>query len=128
MTGIFEELKWEIIQLRKGGRIIGTYYCKKVCEVKPKFIQMTLSQNRRCRNQHSMAYQISVQVKMPIRKASLPELSGTGITSLILSSLLLNCRTTAYQNSLPFCELGTNLPGPSPYEILPFWRFISKLF
>ena len=55
MTGIFEELKWEIIQLRKGGRIIGTYYCKKVCEVKPKFMQMTLSQNRRCRNQHSMA-------------------------------------------------------------------------
>ena len=34
MTGIFEELKWEILQLRKGGRIIGPYYCKKVCEVK----------------------------------------------------------------------------------------------
>ena len=34
MTGIFEELKWEILQLRKGGRIIGSYYCKKVCEVK----------------------------------------------------------------------------------------------
>ena len=30
MTGIFEELKWEILQLRKGGRIIGQYYCKKV--------------------------------------------------------------------------------------------------
>ena len=29
MTGIFEELKWEILQLRKGGRIIGPYYCKK---------------------------------------------------------------------------------------------------
>ena len=57
MTGIFEELKWEIHQLRKGGRIIGPYYCKKVCEVKSKFMQMTLSQNRRCRNQHSMAYQ-----------------------------------------------------------------------
>ena len=34
MTGIFEELKWEILQLRKGGRIIGPYYYKKVCEVK----------------------------------------------------------------------------------------------
>ena len=33
MTGIFEELKWEILHLRKGGRIIGSYYCKKVCEV-----------------------------------------------------------------------------------------------
>ena len=63
MPGIFEELKWEIIQLRKGGRIIGTYYCKKVCEVKPKFMKMTLSQNRRCRNQHSLAYQISYASK-----------------------------------------------------------------
>ena len=58
MTGIFEELKWEILQLRKGGRIKGPYYCKKVCDVKSKFMQMTLSQKRRCRNQHSMAYQI----------------------------------------------------------------------
>ena len=51
MTGIFEELKWEILQLRKGGKITGPYNCKKVCEVKSKFMQMTLSQNRRCRNQ-----------------------------------------------------------------------------
>ena len=50
MTGKFEELKWGILQLRKGGRIIGTYYCKKVCEVKSKFMQMTLSHKRRCRN------------------------------------------------------------------------------
>ena len=49
-TGIFEELKWVILQLRKGGRIIGPFYCKKVCEVKSKFMQMTLFQNRRCRN------------------------------------------------------------------------------
>ena len=34
MTGIFEELKWEILLLRKGGRIIGPYYCKNVCDVK----------------------------------------------------------------------------------------------
>ena len=72
MTGIFEELKWEIIQLRKGGRIIGTYYCKKVCEVKPKFMQMTLSQNRRCRNQHSMAYQISYASKDAYKKSFSP--------------------------------------------------------
>ena len=43
-----------------------------------------------------------MQVKTSIRKASLPKLSGTGITSPILSSPLLNCRKTAYQNSLPF--------------------------
>ena len=68
MTGIFEELKLEILQLRKGGRIIGPYYCKKVCEVKSKFMQMTLSQNRRCRNQHSMVYQICYASKDTYKK------------------------------------------------------------
>ena len=81
---------------------MGPYYCKKVCQVKSKFMQMTLSKNRYCRNQHSMAYHIFMQVKTPIRKASLPKLLGTGITSPILSSPVLNCWTTAYQNSLPF--------------------------
>ena len=51
MTVIFEELKREILQLNKEERIIGSYYCKKVCKLKSKFMQMTLSQNRRCRNQ-----------------------------------------------------------------------------
>ena len=37
-----------------------------------------------------------MQVKTPIRKASFPKLSGTGITLPILSSPLLNCRTTVY--------------------------------
>ena len=131
MTGIFEELKWKIIQLRKRGRIIGTYYCKKVCEVKPKFMQMTLSKIDVAEINTQWLIRLVMQVKTPrrsIRKTSHPELSGTGITSPILSSPLLNCQTTAYQNSLPFCELGTNPPLPSPYEILPFWRFISKLF
>ena len=73
MTGIFEELKWEILQLRKGGRIIGPYYRKKVCEVKSKFMQKTLSQNRRYRNQHSMAYQISYPSKDVYKKSFSPQ-------------------------------------------------------
>ena len=73
MTGIFEELKRGILQLRKGGRIIGSYYCKMVCEVKSKFMQMTLSQNRRCRNQHSMAYQISYASKDVYKKRFSPQ-------------------------------------------------------
>ena len=73
VTGIFEESKWEISQLRKGGRIIGSYHCKKVCEVKSKFMQMTLSQNRRCRNQHSMAHQISYASKDAYKKSSSPQ-------------------------------------------------------
>ena len=43
--------------------------------------------------------------------------------SLIHSSPLLNCRTIAYLNSLPLLELGTNLPRPSPGEVLSFLAF-----
>ena len=73
MTGIFDELKWEILQLREGGSIVGPYYCKKVCEVKSKFMQMTLSQNRLCRNQHSMAYQICFSSKDAYKKSLSPQ-------------------------------------------------------
>ena len=73
MIGIFEELKWEILQLRKGGRIIGSYYCKKVREEKSKFMQLTLFQNRRCRNQHSMAYQISYASNDAYKKSFSPQ-------------------------------------------------------
>ena len=73
MTGIFEKLKWEILQLRKGGRIIGPYYCKKVCEVKSKIMQMILSQNRRCRNQHSVAYQNCYACKDAYKKCFSPQ-------------------------------------------------------
>ena len=73
LTGIFEELQFEILQLRKGGKMIGSYYCKKVCEVKSKFMQMTLSQNRRARNQHSMANQISYASKDAYKKSFSPQ-------------------------------------------------------
>ena len=95
MTGIFEELKWEIIQLRKGGRIIGTYYCKKVCEVKPKFMQMTYPKIDVAEINTQWLIRLVMQVKTPrrsIRKASLPELSGTGITcGYNMKSLLGRC-------------------------------------
>ena len=64
------------------------------------------------------ALRFALLVKMPIRKAYFPKLSDTGMTFPILSSPLLNCRTTAYLNSLPLWELGTNLPRPSPGEVL----------
>ena len=73
MTGIFEKLNLTIIQLRKGERIIGPYYCKKVCKVKSKIMQMILSQNRRCRNQHSMAYQNCYASKDAYKKSFSPQ-------------------------------------------------------
>ena len=47
--------------------------------------------------------------------------AGTGMPSLIHSSPLLDCRTIAYLNSLPLLELGTDLPRPSPGEVLSFF-------
>ena len=52
---------------------MGPYYCKKVCELKSKFMQMTISKNRRCRNQHSMAYHISYASKNAYKKSFSPQ-------------------------------------------------------
>ena len=80
---------------------------------------MTLSQRTgvaEINNQRSFRFPLLVRI--PIRKASFPKQSGTGMPSLIHSSPLLNCWTIAYLNSLPLLELGTNLPRPSPGEVL----------
>ena len=69
------------------------------------------------------SFRFPLLVRIPKRKASLPKQSGTGMPSLIHSSTLLNCRTIAYLNSLPLLELGTNLPWPSPGEVLSFLAF-----
>ena len=57
MTGILEELKWETLQKRrKDNRLILMY---KGLKGKARILTIDLiPKNRRCRNQHSMAYQI----------------------------------------------------------------------
>ena len=62
---------------------------------------------------------------MPITEleTSFPKQSGTGMPSLVHSSPLPNCRMIVYLNSLPLLELGTNLPRPSPGEVLSFLAF-----
>ena len=87
-----------------------------------------IPKNRRCRNQHSMVFQIPSASKDSYKKSVFHKQSGTGMPFLIHSSPLLNCRSIAYLNSLPLLELGTNLPRPSPGEVLSFWRFTNKLF
>ena len=82
-----------------------------------------IPKNRRCRNRHSLAFRFPLLERIPIRKASFPKQAGTGMPSLIHSSPLPNCRTIAYLNSLTLLELGTNLPRPSPGEVLSFLAF-----
>ena len=75
MTGILEELKWETPKKRrKDNRLI--LLCKGI-KGKARFPTVDhIPNNRRCGNQHSMAFQISLLLKTPIRKASFPKLSG----------------------------------------------------
>ena len=79
-----------------------------------------IPKNRRCRNQHSMVFQIPSASKDSYKKSFFTQTIRTGMPSLINTSTLLNCRTIAYTNSLPLLELGTNLPRPSPGEVLSF--------
>ena len=46
-----------------------------------------------------------------------------GYAPVIHSSPLPNCRMIVYLNSLPLLELETNLPRPSPGEVLSILAF-----
>ena len=101
MTGILEELNWETLQKRrKDNRLILLYKGLKGKARIP--TDDLIPKNRRCINQHSLAFRFPLLVKMPTRKVFFPKLSGTGMSSLILSSPLLNCRTIVYLNFLPW--------------------------
>ena len=98
MTGILEELKWETLQKRrKDNRLILLYKGLKGKARIP--TDDLIPKNRRCRNQHSLVFHIPTA--STTRKVSFPKVSGTGMSSLILSSPLLNCRTIVYLNLLP---------------------------
>ena len=87
MTGILEELKWETLQKRrKDNRLILLY---KGLKGKPEFLQMTQRTGVQETNTH-WSFRFPLLVKMPTRKVSFPKLPGTGMSSLILSSPLLN--------------------------------------
>ena len=124
MTGILEELKWETLQERRKDNRLILMYNPKVWKVKPESLQMTLSQRIGVAeiNTH-WSFRFPLLVRIPIKKASFPKQSGTGMPSLIHSSPLPNFRTIMYLNSLPLLELGTNLPRPSPAEVLSFLAF-----
>ena len=86
MTGILGQLKWESLKKRrKDSRLILLYKGLKGKARIP--TDDLIPKNRRCRNQHSLAFQIPSVAKKH-------RLSGTGMTSLILLSPLLKCLMT----------------------------------
>ena len=92
--------------------------------VKPEFLHMTLSQRTGVAeiNTH-WSFRFPLLVKMPTRKVSFPKLSGTGMSSLILSSPLLNCRTIVYLNLLvrarDLTSLANSLVGYCHFGVSP---------
>ena len=69
MTGILEELKWETLQKRrKDNRLILLY------KGQARILTVDLiPKNRRCRNQHSMAFQIPSASKDAYKKSFFPQ-------------------------------------------------------
>ena len=93
MTGILGQLKWESLKKRrKDSRLILLYKGLKGKARIP--TDDLIPKNRRCRNQHSLAFQISSARKKRTKVVSFHRLSGTGMTSLILLSPLLKCLMT----------------------------------
>ena len=118
MTGILEELKWETLQKRrKDNRLILMYKGLKGKARIP--TDDLIPKDRRCRNQHPIVFHIPSASK----ESFFPQTNRdwNALPDSIISSV--KCRTIAYLNSLPLLELGTNLPRPSPGEVLSFLAF-----
>ena len=95
MTGILEELKWENLQKRREDNRLRLLY--KGLKGKARIPTDDLIQkNRRAEIKTHWSFRFPLLVQMPTRKVSFPKLSGTGMSSLILSSPQLNCRTIVY--------------------------------
>ena len=126
MTGILWQLKWESLKkTRKDNRLILLYK-----ELKGKASVPTddlIPKTRRCRNEHSMAFQTPIANTDVYKGSFFPRLSGIGMPSPILWSHLLKMQRIVLLSSLLWWKLGTNSLITGPGEWLSFRRFTSKL-
>ena len=82
MAGIFAELKWKTHQKRrKENRLTLLYKFLKGKARIPK--DDLIPRNKRCRNQHSLAFQHPLPIETPINITSFLRLSGTVMTSSV---------------------------------------------
>ena len=128
MVGILEHLKWESLKKwRRDSRLILLYKGMKGKASIPTDGLIPLV--RRCRNDHSMAYQVP-SAYTDIYKCSSPPPRplGIGMHFQTLLSPLLKVPRMVLLSSLLWWELGTSLPGRGPRERLGFWRVTSKQF
>ena len=124
-SGILEHLKRESLKKRRrDSRLILLYKGLKGKASIP--TDDLIPMVRRCRNDHSMAYQVPI-ANTDIYKCT-PTRLGIEMHFQTLSSPLLKVPRMVLLSSLLCWELGTNLPGHGPGEWLSFWRVTSKHF
>ena len=127
MTGILEHLKWESLRKRRrDSRLILLYKCLKGKASIPTDDLIPLF--RRCRNDHSMAYQVPIANTDIFKCNIFPIPLWTGMHFQALFSPLLKVPRMVLLSSLLWWELGTSLPVHGPGEWLSFWRVTSKQF
>ena len=109
MTGILGQLKWESLKKRrKNNRLILLYKGLKGKARIP--LDDLVPKTRRCRNQHSLSFQIPSTSKGVYKNSIFPWTIRDWMNSLNLWFLLLNCQMIVYLSSPLLWDLGTNFP------------------
>ena len=126
MTRILGQLKWESLKKKeKDSRLILLYKGLKGKASVP--TDDLIPKTRRCRNQHSMAFQTPIANTDVYKGSVFPRQSGIRMPSPILWSHPLKMQRIVLLSSLLWWELGTNSLITGPGDWLSFRRFISKL-
>ena len=126
MTGILVQLKWEYLKKRrKDNRLILLYKGLKGKASVP--TDDLIPKTRRCRNQHSIAFQTPIANTDVYKGSFFPQIIRIGMPSPILWSHPLKMQRIVLLSSLLWWDLGTNSLITGPGEWLSFRRFTSKL-
>ena len=85
MTGILGQLKWESLKKKKRDSRFTCILLYKGLKGRARIpTDDLIPKNRRCRNQHSLAFQIPSASKEAYKNSLFPQTIRTGMTSLIL--------------------------------------------
>ena len=115
VTGILKQLKWESLKKKRTDNRLILLYKGLMGKARIPTDDL-IPKTRRCRNSHSMAFQLpSASIEALLR------LSGTGMTSLTLCFPPPKCQMIVYTSSLNSCVQTTNFPpSEPPGEIMSF--------
>ena len=115
VTDILEQLKWKSLKKRRTDNRLILLYKGLMGKARIPTDDL-IPKTRRCRNSHSMAFQLpSASTEALLR------LSGTGMTSLNLCFPSPKCKMIVYTSSLNSCVLTNNFPpSEPPGEIMSF--------